>query len=160
VESVDLYMVDQGNESTMGHRRIILSNWLGPIGLGSTGPGGKSCMQNMSGTGDAGRAWTPWPPAGIVPVQTFAPNQWSSLDETGWSVQSEEIDLSGATVTVTSDGSSMPVQVSTLTGNYGARYGLRIVPDGWTTQAGSTYDVSISGISTPISYGIQVVDCS
>ena len=36
VYSVDLYMSDPGNETTLGHRRWILSNGLGPIGLGST----------------------------------------------------------------------------------------------------------------------------
>ena len=34
VYSVDLYMSDPGNETTLGHRRWILSNGLGPIGLG------------------------------------------------------------------------------------------------------------------------------
>jgi hypothetical protein len=74
-------------------------------------------------------------------------------------VQSEEIDLSGATVTVTVEGAPMAVEASPLTGNYGARYGLRIVPSGWTTAAGNTYDVSVTGIEAPISYSVQVVDC-
>src|SRR5262249_12178873 len=34
VSSVAGYMLDSGNETTHGHRRIILSNRLGPIGLG------------------------------------------------------------------------------------------------------------------------------
>lgn len=59
--------------SHRGPRRIIPSNWLGPIGLGSKGEDGKSCTQNLSGTGDARREWTAWPPDGIVPVQALSP---------------------------------------------------------------------------------------
>jgi hypothetical protein len=32
------------------------------------------------------------------------------------------------------------------------------VPDGWQAQAGPTYAVSVSGISTPIAYEIQRID--
>jgi hypothetical protein len=159
VAAADGYLIDWGNEATFGHRRIVLSNWLGPIGLGSTGADGKSCMQNMSGTGDAGREWTAWPPEGIVPVQAFAPTPWDTLDDTGWSLQSEGIDLGSATVAVTVEGTPMPVDVVELTGEYGARYGLRIVPAGWTTAAGNTYAVSVAGTAVPIQYRVQVVDC-
>src|SRR4029078_7326739 len=36
VSSVDSYMIDPGNPTTIGHRRWILSNSLGPIGIGGT----------------------------------------------------------------------------------------------------------------------------
>jgi len=160
VESVDLYMVDYGNESTFGHRRIILGNRLGPIGLGSTGPGGSSCMQNMSGTGDAESTFTPWPPAGIVPVEMFRINDWLDLDQIGWSVQSEDIELSLAEVTVTANGTPVSVSVSVLDGNYGFANALRIVPEGWTTEANVSYRVVLDGLDTPLEYTVEVVDCS
>ena len=69
--SVAGYMIDSGNETTFGHRRIILSNRLGPIGLGSTGQGGASCMQNIGGTGNAGKTWVAWPPPGPFPMQAY-----------------------------------------------------------------------------------------
>jgi hypothetical protein len=119
VSSVLLYLIDTGNESTMGHRRIILSNWLGPIGLGSTGDGGASCMQNIGGTGDAGKEWMAWPPPGVFPIQAYS-NTWSSLSDTGWSIQSEDIDLSSSQVTVTSGGQNLAVTTTPLTGNYGS----------------------------------------
>jgi hypothetical protein len=31
---------------------------------------------------------------------------------------------------------------------------------GWDTTAGQTYAVSVTGISTPISYEVQVVSCA
>jgi hypothetical protein len=159
VSSVDAYMLDFGNESTHGHRRIILSNWLGPIGLGSTGPGGASCMQNIGGDGDAGKEWVAWPPPGPFPMQAYERNR-GRYSDTGWSVQSEDIDVRTATVTVTtSGGMSMPVMAEALTGNYGSTRGLSFVPDGWEPMAGETYTVTLGGISQPITYAVQMVDC-
>jgi uncharacterized protein YkwD len=158
VMSADLYMVDSGNETTFGHRRWILSNSLGPIGLGSTGTG-SSCMQNLRGTGKANKPWMAWPPPGIFPVQAMAPSRGRSVDATGWTLQSDSINFSGAMVSVTASGSAATVSVSQLAQNYGARYAIRILPSGWTSKAGETYAVSITGTATPISYEVQMVDC-
>jgi hypothetical protein len=161
VSSVDAYMIDNGNETTFGHRRIVLSNQLGPIGLGSTGPGGASCMQNLGGTGTANKTWMAWPSPGIIPLQAIRRSNNSTLDRTGWSVQSNTIDVTAATVTISAGGVNQPVTKSNLTGSYGgARYAIRIVPMGWTTTAGQTYTVTLAGTSTPISYMVQVVDCA
>ena len=119
VSSVAGYMTDSGNETTFGHRRIVLSNRLGPIGLGSTGPGGASCMQNIGGTGTASKMWVAWPPAGPFPIQAYGSGS-RTLSATGWSVQTQRsIALTGATVTVTSGGADKPMTMSQLTGTYG-----------------------------------------
>lgn len=159
VSSVLDYMVDTGNETTFGHRRIILSNELGPIGLGSAGKGGSSCMQNIGGTGTATKPWMAWPPPGAFPFQAYADTYQRSLDATGWSIQSKSIDLSAAQVTVMSDGAPKPVKVEQLTGNYGNNKAIRIVLDGWKAAAGATYAVKVTGTATPIAYEIQLVDC-
>jgi len=160
VSSVDGYMLDPGNEDTLGHRRWILSNSLGPIGLGSTGPMGASCMQNLNGTGKAGKAWQAWPSPGAFPLQAIHASRFGgSLDETGWSLQSDSIDLAAGTVTITSGGSELAVTVTELPGGYGSRYALSIVPDGWTTAVG-TYTVTLSGASMPVTYDVDIVDCS
>jgi hypothetical protein len=163
VSSVISYMVDTGNETTFGHRRIILSNELGPIGLGSAGKDGASCMQNIGGTGKAGKAWMAWPPPGAFPMQAYVDAYRRSLDETGWSIQAStkgaKIDLSAAQVTVTSAGQARPVKVEQLTGTYGQATAIRIVPDGWKAAAGSTYSVNVTGVTTPIAYEFQLVDC-
>lgn len=159
VSSVLSYMVDDGNLTTFGHRRIILANDLGPIGLGSAGKGGSSCMQNIGGTGKATKAWMAWPPPGAFPMQAYTDTYKRSLDATGWSIQSKSIDLSAAQVTVTSGGQPMPVKVEQLTGTYGSAKAIRIVLDGWKAAAGSTYAVSVSGTATPIAYEFQLVDC-
>jgi len=157
VAAVDLYMADPGNSTTIGHRRWILSNSLGPVGLGTTNS--YSCMQVIGGSGSAGKQWVAFPPGGEVPAQMFTAS-FSSLDQTGWTIQSDSIALAGAQVTVTDAGASRPVTVTQLQGGYGSKYALRFNPQGWTTQAGHTYSVSVSGTSQPIAYDVKVVSCN
>jgi hypothetical protein len=160
VASVDAYILDSGNTSNMGHRRWIFSNSLGPIGLGSTGDGA-SCMQNLNGEGDADKAFTAYPGAGFFPLQAFDAS-WdrATLDEAGWSIQSDSIDLGSGTVSVTSGGTTLDVEVEELPGGYGSRYAIRIVPSGWTSEVGATYHVSVTGVDEPIEYDVTIVDCA
>ncbi|HWZ93017.1 MAG TPA: hypothetical protein VNW92_29330 [Polyangiaceae bacterium] len=77
-----------------------------------------------------------WPAPGTIPLQTLNGARGKSVDTTGWSIQSEQIDLSGAMVTVTVDGASQPVTVTQLLPNYGAKYAIDFIRKGWKTQAG------------------------
>lgn len=159
VSSVDGYMIDPGNPTTIGHRRWILSNSFGPTGLGSTDR--HSCMMTF-GNSRAGKPWMAWPSPGIIPIQAtvMGQGQWSQkIDMTGWTVQSDMINLSSAQVTVTSGGMPMPVTVTQLMGGYGSRYAFRFNPMGWSTEAGKTYSVAVTGIPQPINYDVQIVDC-
>ena len=156
VEAVDLYMIDPGNETTIGHRRWILSNSLGPIGLGSTSS--YSCMWVIGGSGGGSKAWTAWPPPGDFPFEAVSVS-WSSLDSTGWTLQSDSISLSGAKVSITDGGTDRPVTVTTLGANYGSSYAIRMLPKGWTAQAGHTYHVSVTGVSPAITYDVKMVAC-
>ena len=159
VLGVDLYMVDPGNDTTIGHRRWILSNYLGPIGLGSTAK--NSCMLVIGGAGNAGKPWLAWPPPGLVPYQALhVPTiGWAHVDQTGWTVQSDSVDLSAATVSVTVDGVAKPVAVNVLGKNYGSAHAVRFVPQGWTVMPGETYDVELGGVAQPIAYSVEIVDC-
>ncbi len=159
VSSVDLYMTDPGNPTTIGHRRWLLSNSLGPIGIGGTDR--SSCLWTLTGTGKAGKPWMAWPPAGIVPVQAvFAGGTKGGADTTGWTVESDNINLANAQVTVTLDGATMPVTVAQLLGGYGSKYAISFIPMGWTTQPNKTYSVSITGAQMPISYTVQTISCN
>ena len=157
VASVDSYMIDAGNNTTLGHRRWILSNSLGPVGLGSSGSGA-SCMWTLQGSGNAGAEWTAWPSPGVFPIAANS-NRWWSMDDTGWSIQSDNINLNNASVTVTANGNDLPVTVTGLASGYGSRYAISIIPDGWGMTADTTYEVSASGIDTPISYSFRAVNC-
>jgi hypothetical protein len=162
VGCIDLYMDDSDNATgaNYGHRTWILANSLGPVGFGSVGSGRSqtaSCFYQVGGTGNARVPYVGWPPAGPVPLQAFTTTE---LDKAGWSLQSDSIDLDTATATVMDGTSNQPVTVSTKLGSYGAKYAMGIVPNGWTTQAGHDYTVTIGGTTTPISYTVEVVDCS
>ncbi len=156
VSAVDLYMADPGNDTTIGHRRWILSNSLGPVGIGSTDK--YSCLHVFNGTGNANKPWTAWPPPGPFPSGALHAS-FDQLDKTGWSIQSDNIDFANAVVTITDGGANMPVTTNVLGAWYGAQYAIRIVPNGWTSQKGHTYSVNVTGVSQPISYQVQIVDC-
>jgi hypothetical protein len=158
VTAVDLYMIDYGNATTIGHRRWILSNSLGPTGIGSTD--GYSCMWTLGGNGNAGKQWTAWPPPGEFPGEAVNPLWWGDgLDESGWSLQSDELDLGSAAVTITSNGEDRPVTIVNLNGGYGSSSAISIIPNGWSTQVGATYHVEVSGVGAAISYDVEIVDC-
>lgn len=157
VMAVDLYMIDPGNPTTLGHRRWILSNGLGPVGLGSTGVA--SCMWVLGGSGVGGHEWTAFPPPGAFPYEAVGAS-WTSIDETGWSVQSDSIDLTGAQVSISADGDDMPVTVTSLAPGYGSAHAISIIPQGWTTEPDTTYAVEVTGIAVPISYEVEIVDCA
>jgi hypothetical protein len=162
VGCIDGYMDDRYNASgaNYGHRTWILANSLGPVGFGSVGNGRTktaSCFYQVGGTGNAKVAYVGWPPAGPVPLQAFTA---TGLDKAGWSLQSDTINLNSATATVMDGTTNQPVTVSTNLGSYGARYAMGILPNGWTSQAGHSYTVTIGGTKTPVAYTVQVVDCS
>jgi Cysteine-rich secretory protein family len=158
VQAVDMYMNDFGNDTTIGHRRWLLSNSLGPIGLGSTSSA--SCALVIGGNGHAGKPWLAWPPPGPVPFEAFHVGGFGrSLDESGWSLQSDSLDLDSAQVSVSDGGQSLPVTTTVLGQGFGSSRAIRFVTSGWSTQAGHTYHVRVSGVSMPIEYDVEVVDC-
>ncbi|MBM75419.1 MAG: hypothetical protein CMK59_08450 [Proteobacteria bacterium] len=158
VEAVDLYMSDPGNETTLGHRRWILSNWIGPIGLGSTDS--YSCMHVGGGEGTAENLWTAWPPPGTVPIE-LVNLSWQSADITGWSFQSDTIDLSSAVATITGeDGENLPVETTVLEEWFGSQYAISMIPVGWTSEAEKAYTVNIQAGSENISYTVHFTDCA
>ncbi len=69
------------------------------------------------------------------------------------------MDPSGATVTVTANGQDMPVSVTHLDGGYGSHSAVPFIPQGWTTQSGTSYHVEVGGIANPVEYDVDVVDC-
>ena len=80
------YMVDTGSEDSLGHRRWILSNDLGPVGIGSTSEA--SCLTVIGGSGEATREWTAWPPPGQIPRGALF-DGWDRVEDAGLSIQSD-----------------------------------------------------------------------
>lgn len=157
VAAIDLYMVDYGNDDTLGHRRWILSNSLGPIGIGGTPD--YSCLQVIGGAGQGGsQDWTAFPSPGAFPIDAMDLGGWASVDEWGWSIQSDSINLNNATITVERNGQDKPVAVTALPANYGSGYALGIKPNGWSTELGP-YTVRVADIPQPFEYVVDFVDC-
>ena len=159
VLAVDLYMIDDGTADTLGHRRWILSNTLDRVGVGSTD--GYSCLRVIGGSGSGGPDWVAWPPPGVMPAEALDLLPWGSttLDDTGWSIQSDAIDLSPAAVTVTEDGEPRAVTVKTLSPGYGSASAIAILPQGWRAGAGHRYEVHVAGLEQAIDYAFDVVSC-
>ena len=157
VSAVDLYMIDPGNEDTLGHRRWVLQRGSGPFGVGSAP--GHSCLHVMSaGQDPAPAAWSAWPPPGWFPIQ--AAGSWATVDQVGWSVHTYSTSLAGASATVTdAAGTELPVEWERLPDGYGNSQAIRLAPDGWGMAAGQTYTVELPGTSPPIIYSFEVVDC-
>lgn len=164
VSAVDLYMADPGNPTTIGHRRWILSRSLGPIGLGSTlvGSAGYSCMHVIGGSGMASYAYQAWPPPGPVPIEMWNAVSFAPLDTVGWTVQSDTINLTGATATLKDGSTVVPTSTTTLGPGYGSNYAIRFAPTStsWRALAGHTYNVTITKTGmTPITYAVQPTAC-
>jgi hypothetical protein len=157
VKAADLYMIDPGNPQTLGHRRWILSNWLSYTAFGSTN--GYSCMYTQSGGAGANSPWTAWPAPGVYPME-WSDLGWTDMNATGWTIQSDSINLANAEVTVTSNGKTRPMNVTKLLSGYGSTYALSMVPSGWKMQNNTTYNVQVAGTNPPISYAFTTVMCS
>ena len=154
--AIDQWLIDNGNESTMGHRRWLLNPPLDPVGIGyyegGNNYGSASCIRVFSG-GNVGPkpSWFAFPPPGFVPAQV---TQWI------WSVHGTA--LTGgfdAGVTRLSDGAGMPVTVQVMQGGYG-QPAITLNRSGWAPAVGQTYRVVVTGTSmAPISYEVTPVSC-
>jgi len=114
--TVDGYMVDTGNDSTLGHRRWILYPRLSETAFGTVWNAGywASChyvLERPSFTAPTpSYDWVAWPSPGFYPLQCFTGSTalWS------FSANSADWDLDGTTwVTVVRDSDSQDLGVST-----------------------------------------------
>jgi len=157
--AIDLFLIDDANESTLGHRRWLLSNELREAGIGSTEL--YSCVWVTEGDGQLVRDWIAWPPPGDVPADLMTPSPYSDrgLDDTGWTVQSDTLNLDGAEVRVWDDGVARTVRTWSLAENYGSRSAIAFAPVGWRAEAGHDYAVNVTGPGVDIRYGVRLTDC-
>ena len=86
---------------------------------------------------------------------------WQPVDVSGWSFHSDTIDLSSAVATITGEnGEDLPVETTVLEEWYGSHYAISIIPMGWSSEAGSSYTVTVQTSSEQISYTVQLVSCA
>jgi hypothetical protein len=155
-DSIDLYVEDTGNESSLGHRRWVLHPPLGKVGVGwvtasGTQYGRAGCLGvfDTSGTGPK-PTWYAWPPEGYVP-DTTAGWEWSFHYPAG---------MSTATATVKDMGTGQNVSITTtmLPKGYGDD-AFEITPK-FTPKAGDVYRVTVTpNNAAPIVWDVMPVTC-
>jgi hypothetical protein len=156
-DSIDLFVQDTGNESTLGHRRWVLHPPLGEVGVGwvkvtGTQYGSAGCLGvfDTSGTGPK-PTWYAWPPPGFSPIDGDA-WLWSFHVPAG---------MTTATATVVDMATNKPLSITTLMLPSGyADDTLEITQNGWTPTAGDVYRVTVTPDNkTPIVYDVEPVTC-
>jgi len=157
VQAMSLWMTEgPSNVERLGHRRWILGNKLGPVGIGSVS--NWSCLWVVGGSGQASKPWNAWPAEGYFPVQATT-SGWYSIDQIGWHVQSSTINLTNASVEVKRDGVPAEIEVFALSGNSGWTTGVRFVPVGWNSEPGVTYSIKVTSGDETIEYEVQMLAC-
>ena len=154
--AIDQWLVDNGNETTMGHRRWLLNPPLNPIGMGyyegGNNYGSAACIRVFSGGGSGPNPPIyEFPPAGFVPAPMVS---WI------WSVHGNALGtVTDAGVTRVSDNADLKVNVLVMQGGYG-QPAITLNRQGWQPAVGQTYKVHVERLSLPaIDYDITPVDC-
>ncbi|MEL4356546.1 MULTISPECIES: CAP domain-containing protein [unclassified Luteococcus] len=116
-KAINGYIDDAGNDTTLGHRRWILDPRITTMGSGFTARGNslKLWEGSVPATNPANTpAFVSWPDAGYVPKVLVPKNNI-------WTVSASDAstDMSSATVSITSDGKAVPVEVTRPTAGYG-----------------------------------------
>jgi hypothetical protein len=155
-DSIDEYVQDTGNDSTLGHRRWVLHPPLGVVGVGwvkaaGTQYGSAGCLGVFDTSGPGPNpTWYSWPPEGYFPDTTMS-WQWSFHYPAG---------MNTATATIEDMSTGKPVTVKTLMLPKG--YGddtLEITPTG--IVSGDVYRVTVTpDTKAPIVYEVRPVLCN
>ena len=157
-DSIDQFVEDHGNDTTLGHRRWIMFPPLGPVGIGywagaGTPYGSAECLAVFNQTsGGAAPKFVAVPNPGPVPLEVA---MWT------WSFGSTLGGTANATAKVVraSDGRALAVTMKPLSQGYGLPT-ISWVPAGWTPAAGETYRVTISGVTGgDLVYAVKPVTC-
>lgn len=156
--SIDQFVQDNGNATTMGHRRWIVNPPLSGVGIGYWEGGGMygkaECLSvfGSSGTGP-NPAWVAVPNPGVVPSQIAT---WT------WTFHSNKGGTANATITMTrvGDGADLPVMRMTLQQGFG-QAAISWKPMGWTPTVGESYRVTVTGLTGgDVTYVVKPVTCT
>ncbi|MEO6601819.1 MAG: CAP domain-containing protein [Polyangiaceae bacterium] len=157
-QSIDQYMEDDVNDTTLGHRRWVLNPPLNPIGVGYWEKGGQygnaSCLRVFSSKGTGPNPnWNAVPPTGFAPVEMAKYKQWSFEGSLAGTAKAT------ASVLRVEDNMTLPVTQQALSQGYGQDT-MSFKPNGWTAEAGKTYRVTISGLTAGnVVYDVRPVVC-
>jgi hypothetical protein len=173
--AIDPFIEDPGNETTMVHRRWLLSEAIHRIAIGSTSgftcalvdgrqfetpdelaADATSASEASAALSVSSRTWVAWPPDGPVPIDVF---RRTRTDAMGWTLQSSSLDLEGIDVEVRVAGALVPIKIEPLEKTLGSLTAVRFLPQGWSTEAGKRYDVHAVKGDLVIDFAVEPVDC-
>lgn len=161
------YVYDPGSGNYFaGHRRWILYPQTQFMGSGDIPPTSGYWPANGLWVFDRVNMWGPrpatretyvaWPPPGYVPYQVIYPR---------WSFAYDEADLSNAGVTMTVNGTSLPLTVNAVVNGYGENtlvwepnYAFGSAPGSDTTFHITINNVVISGSPQTFAYDVMMFD--
>lgn len=157
-QAIDQFMADQGNQTTMGHRRWLVNPPLDPVGIGYWQTGGMygnaECLR-VFGAGGTGPnpPWLAVPPPGFVPLDVTA---WT------WTFHGSLGGVPGAQITMLRVDDNMPLAVTVITLSQGyALDAISWTPNGWAPEAGKTYRVTVGGLAGgDVVYEVKPVACN
>jgi uncharacterized repeat protein (TIGR01451 family) len=158
-DSVQIYMSEPGNgNQPVGHRRWLLDSRKNSFGHGQVtdGPNTNALYAFQRGSVVPVPNGIPWPPRGYVPLALF-PTQFTSVQR--WSFGLPGASFASANVAVTRNGAPVTVNVVSRTDNgYGDNTIVWEMPAGHAVTAGSTYNVTVSGVAgaASTSYTYQI----
>ncbi len=148
------YIQDFGSNNTaLGHRRWILYPQTRTMATGdipaTNGFNSANATWILDSNFGAARpavrdGYVAWPPPGFVPYQVVFPR---------WSLSYPDADFSGATVTMTSNGASVPVQVEALDN---PAYGENTIAWDYNGLDGSTVNSSAPRPGSDLAYQVAV----
>lgn len=157
-QAIDQFIEDNGNETTLGHRRWILNPPLDPVGIGFWKTGGlygnAECLEVFgSGGNGPNPSWTAMPPPGFVPSEVAT---WT------WSFHGSLGGIANAQISMLRVDDAAPLSVKVLKLQQGfAQDAISWVPQGWQAQAGKTYRVTVSGLAAgDVTYDVKPVACN
>lgn len=158
------YIYDPGGGNYfVGHRRWILYPQTKFMGTGDIPPMSGKAAANALWVFDSANMWGPrpdtreafvaWPPPGYVPYQVVYPR---------WSFAYAGADFSGASVTMSKNGSPLSVTVSPVANGYGENTLVWEPGDTFGSAPGSdtTYQVTLNNVvigGSPQSFSYQVI---
>ena len=150
--------IHDGGVPSLGHRRWVLYPPLDETGFGAITGGTRTYAMwvlGPFGTRPASPEWVAWPPAGFVPYD-LVPDMWS--------FSYPGANFSGASVTMSRNGSPITVALGTIQNGYGDN-ALSWTPQGAAPGAGqdvvyqvTVRNVSISGASRDFTYTVTSID--
>ena len=155
-----------GGNYFVGHRRWILYPQSKNLGTGDISPSPGNSPANALWVFDTANMWEPrpdtreayvaWPPPGYVPYQVIYSR---------WSFAYDDADFSGATITMSKNGSPLSLTVNTVVNGYGENTlvwepndNFFSAPSADVTYQVAVNNVMVNGTSQNFSYTVTMID--